>query len=438
MKYIFVILVTLSLYSCQEDAQENDKNSKSAAVSRNTDNGVTEEINSPCHQMDSVLSLMDSLKAADYSMENDELIWQYSEQVNELAYECSGYLLETRNYQPENFNLCWSSDSVLGIISWDTRMGGTFVNVEHIKFAKTQDSNIYYKSTDREKKGDGDINATSYSQIAKLPIEGKEAYICRGAGKTSNPTFYYTLDIVEISSTIRPLSIFPEDLSSISVDYDMMEIYGDMEVLDFIVLPNGNIQIPEMKGYSTPTGNYITWKLKEDIYQVEQPYEIFIPQGYEVLEMEEGHIYQDGLEKNDIVLILRDTMELNDEYNGIDAPRPLIVLRATKDGYELAARADNVVMCQDCGGVFGDPFDYLAIGIETIEIGHYGGSSQRWYERYTFQLDEGGNEWELSQILSGGHSVFDEDGDREIDEYEEIIETKENFGTILMKDFGKE
>lgn len=434
MKYLSLFLILLGLCSCEENSKENKTTSTTDSTSVNI--VINKYAPSPCEQMDSVLNLMDSLKAAEYSIENDELVAKYSSRLNGLAIDCSEYYANKGTYKPEKFKVCWSADSALGIISWDMRMGGTFVNVEHIKFSQGLNSTIFYKSTDREKKGDGDINATAYSKIARLPIPGKDIYICHGTGKTSNPTFYYSLDVVEVSKAITPANIFPEAQSSISIQYDMMEIYGDIEVLDFIVSPDGTIQIPEMKGYSIPSGKYITWKLKNGVYKRVEAYEAFIPPGYSILEMQEGQIYQGGSEKNDIVMILRDTLELHDDI--WDLPRPLIVLRATKDGYELAARADHVVMCQDCGGVFGDPFDYLTVSTETIEVGHYGGSSDRWYERYTFQLDEGGNYWELTKIVNGGHSVFDEDGDGEVDLFEETIETNEDFGLIRMEDFGKE
>src|SRR5262245_26150841 len=87
----------------------------------------------------------------------------------------------------------------------------------------------------------------------------------------------------------------------------------------------------------------------------------FIPEGYQVLDHAMGDLNKDKL--NDYLLILKkaNESELSDVVEHPE-PRPLLVIIRQKDGsLKLATRNDKVVLCVDCGGVFGDPYAGMTI-----------------------------------------------------------------------------
>ena len=78
----------------------------------------------------------------------------------------------------------------------------------------------------------------------------------------------------------------------------------------------------------------------------------FIPNGYTLLDSVSGDLNKDGIK--DLVLILKNDTEI--ELS--DTTRPLLILHGNKNkSYTLVARNDHVVLCQACGGVFGDPYN---------------------------------------------------------------------------------
>jgi hypothetical protein len=73
----------------------------------------------------------------------------------------------------------------------------------------------------------------------------------------------------------------------------------------------------------------------------------------------------------------------------------LIWTGSASSGLQLAARNDNVVLCEDCGGVWGDPYEGLAIKNGYFSVEHYGGSAWRWTRIITFRYNEKENTWLL-------------------------------------------
>ena len=104
----------------------------------------------------------------------------------------------------------------------------------------------------------------------------------------------------------------------------------------------------------------------------------FIPAGYSILDSASGNLNKDAY--IDLILILKDKCDCT--------TRPLILLAGTKNGaYSLIARNDSVVLCKDCGGIFGDPYEGIKIKKGFFSIEHYGGSSWRWSRIITFKYN---------------------------------------------------
>jgi hypothetical protein len=157
-------------------------------------------------------------------------------------------------------------------------------------------------------------------------------------------------------------------------------------------------------------------------------YKSFMLEGYETLGAESGDLNKDKYP--DMVLALRMVDEAEaSEQSDFEIKRPLLLLLGQPDGsFELAARNDDVVLCHDCGGVFGDPYDGITIKDGYFSIEHYGGSNWRWTRIITFKWSESDKDWLLHK--DGGVSYHTSDPDK----MEEEVKTVKDFGKVP---FGK-
>lgn len=120
----------------------------------------------------------------------------------------------------------------------------------------------------------------------------------------------------------------------------------------------------------------------------------FLLQGYEMLDYAEGDLNND--KKPDAILIQKLIGE--DTIVSDDLKRPFILLLRQADGkLTLAKRNDDLVMCRQCGGAFGDPYEKLEIKNNGFTVSFYGGSSWRWGYDYTFSYQPQKNDWFLTQ-----------------------------------------
>jgi hypothetical protein len=110
-------------------------------------------------------------------------------------------------------------------------------------------------------------------------------------------------------------------------------------------------------------------------------FERFIVKGCVPVDSCFGYLNNDTI--TDAAVLLRDTtVGLGDP-----AQRPLIVMLGGKGIYTLSVRNDSVVLKEDEGGVFGDPFAGMEITNGELHISHYGGSAWRWSRVAVFRFD---------------------------------------------------
>lgn len=116
----------------------------------------------------------------------------------------------------------------------------------------------------------------------------------------------------------------------------------------------------------------------------------FVPAGWFVLAESAGDLNKDGQE--DLVLILAHGSEKSSDPDASqETPRWLVLLfRNREGGFRRSAVSDKAVFCRSCGGVFGDPFQEIAVERVSVVISHYGGSCQRWgmVHRFRYQDDD--------------------------------------------------
>lgn len=122
-----------------------------------------------------------------------------------------------------------------------------------------------------------------------------------------------------------------------------------------------------------------------------QTVEAFVPENIEIHDRISGDFNADGLDDEIIVLI--DKKEKEDDQYNYDCNRPLIILQKTKTGYILSGKCNEAILCKNCGGAFGDPYESISLKKNVLNISHYGGSAHRWSRDYTFRFQR--NQWVL-------------------------------------------
>lgn len=114
-----------------------------------------------------------------------------------------------------------------------------------------------------------------------------------------------------------------------------------------------------------------------------------------------------------------------------EAPRPLLLLIAQADGsLKAAASNTSLVLCKQCGGMMGDPYQSTTIKPFQFVIDFYGGSSWRWSTSYTFRYDKVKKDWFLYSDASTSFQSGDPDNTTE----HSIVMRKET-GDISLQNF---
>lgn len=113
-----------------------------------------------------------------------------------------------------------------------------------------------------------------------------------------------------------------------------------------------------------------------------------VPAGFKLLGQAAGDL--DGDRRPDLVVVVGSLKEGTGEPSewASHPRRRLIAARRLADGkLQVMATSDRAVMCEHCGGVFGEPFEGLKIEAGELVVSHYGGSRNRWsyQDRYRWQ-----------------------------------------------------
>ncbi|MCX5772312.1 MAG: HEAT repeat domain-containing protein [Candidatus Hydrogenedentes bacterium] len=156
----------------------------------------------------------------------------------------------------------------------------------------------------------------------------------------------------------------------------------------------------------------------------------FIEKGMRLRAVADADLDGDGT--MDYVVVLERQEDPNDP-DWADAPRPLLILLRDATGpLKLAKRNDKIVLPRSGGGMWGDPLDGLEAGTKTFTVSHYGGTSWRWGNSYTFNYSRIDKTWQLVSvdILESVH-VIDPDAEAETHEYT----PPKDYGKIDIADF---
>jgi hypothetical protein len=147
---------------------------------------------------------------------------------------------------------------------------------------------------------------------------------------------------------------------------------------------------------------------------------------YQILDTMTGDLNRDKY--MDMLIVLQSDAK----FVSTEEARPLLILIGTPSGdLKKVEENDSVVLCEGCGGVWGDPYDGLAIKNGFFSVEHYGGSSDRWTEIMTFKYSEKENTWILHRQAGVTYSVFDP----EMKETEQLYQ-QENWGKVKFTDYN--
>lgn len=148
-----------------------------------------------------------------------------------------------------------------------------------------------------------------------------------------------------------------------------------------------------------------------------------IPAGYNILDEEKCDINLDGY--SDYIVVL--------EKQGDDNPeslRPLLIIEGRKDGsLKVVERNDNIVLCKDCGGIYGDPYQRIFVKNNYFSAEHYGGSNWRWTRIITFKYDKKTNQYLLHKDAGETYHIESPDN-KDVHPYK-----KEHWQKVAFKNY---
>ncbi len=120
----------------------------------------------------------------------------------------------------------------------------------------------------------------------------------------------------------------------------------------------------------------------------------YIPKGLYVIDTASFDFNNDNLP--DIVLVLDSAHYISDDER---SNRALLILEYKNNAYTVSAFCKNAILCQSCGGAFGEPYAGISCKKNVLEINHYGGSADRFFMHTTFRFQH--HQWELIGISNG-------------------------------------
>jgi hypothetical protein len=131
----------------------------------------------------------------------------------------------------------------------------------------------------------------------------------------------------------------------------------------------------------------------------------------------------------DYILVCKSQNESDTEYDEYD--RKSYIYVGQQNGiYKLHSSNVGSVLCKNCGGVFGDPYDGFTIDPKIgFSITHYGGSNFRWGILSKFVYDKSIDNWVLTSVENTNFST------NEPDKVDTELFTNEQFGTVYFQDF---
>ena len=156
----------------------------------------------------------------------------------------------------------------------------------------------------------------------------------------------------------------------------------------------------------------------------------FIQKGLIAIALETGDLNADG--RKDHILVVSEPVDENAAWEeGAGERSVMILVREPGGELRLAGRNDLVVLCRNCGGVFGDPFAGVSIRGSSFTVNNYGGSNDRWSYSYTFAYSRRDSTWQLVRVEDESFHALDPKHTTK----RRVYTPPKNFGLINYADF---
>lgn len=156
----------------------------------------------------------------------------------------------------------------------------------------------------------------------------------------------------------------------------------------------------------------------------------FVESETKPIALESADLNGDGL-KDYILVLERENPAETDEFDFPKNQRSLLILVRGKDKkLTQVKRNENIIMCSQCGGVWGDPFAGITVGKNTFTVNHYGGSNWRWTADYKFDYSRIDKTWQLVKIEKDSfHTSEPNKSERK------VMTPPKDFGKVDVADF---
>ena len=156
----------------------------------------------------------------------------------------------------------------------------------------------------------------------------------------------------------------------------------------------------------------------------------FVHKGLIPIAIETGDLNKDG--RKDHILVVSEPVDENAAWEeGAGERSVMILVREPGGELRLAGRNDLVVLCRNCGGVFGDPFAGVSIRGSSFTVNNYGGSNDRWSYSYTFAYSRRDSTWQLVRVEDESFHALDPKHTTK----RRVYTPPKNFGLINFADF---
>ena len=171
---------------------------------------------------------------------------------------------------------------------------------------------------------------------------------------------------------------------------------------------------------------------QDEALKIPEEVKPFVEAGTKAIALEAADLNGDG--GGDFVLVLERENPSKDENDFPVRQRPLLILVRGADGkLSEATRNELLVMCSQCGGVFGDPFEGVEVGRNTFTVNHYGGSNWRWKNSYKFNYSRIDRTWQLVRTEEISYHTSDPDKMKT-----QVFTPPRHYGKIDIADFDPE
>lgn len=122
-----------------------------------------------------------------------------------------------------------------------------------------------------------------------------------------------------------------------------------------------------------------------------------LPVNYRIHDEITGDVNKDGIPDKILVMVHNSEPKEAGAINPDNIPaRKLLILLAKSGQFQKVMETDSAIMCRDCGGMMGDPYQSIKIERNSFLISHFGGSREKWGYDHRFQLRTG--KWQMTGI----------------------------------------